>query len=314
VFDVVCLGILVADVVARPIDSLPPHGELALLEGISVHGGGGALNAATWLSRWGLRVASAGKVGADLFGDFLLGLLDERGVRRTGVLRDPGVATSSTVALVHSDGDRTFLNFQGANATLRADELDPDEPFAGRALVYTGALALPALDGEPAAAVLAEARARGILTALDTVFDSTGRWNRVLPCLAHVDVFTPSQAEARGISGFEDPPAAAAWLRERGVGEVAITLGARGCYASGADFEGYVEPVPAVAVDGTGAGDAFVAGLLYGKLAGWSFERAVQLGNAAGAKATTAVGAAEAAAGLQETLAFATDPDATTRL
>ena len=68
----------------------------------------------------------------------------------------------------------------------------------------------------------------------------------------------------------------------------------------GDGFEGYVEPVAVAAVDGTGAGDAFNAGVLYGKLAGWPFERCVQLGNAAGAQATTAVGAAEAATDLRE--------------
>ena len=86
---------------------------------------------------------------------------------------------------------------------------------------------------------------------------------------------------------------------------VAITLGEKGCYASGAGFEGYVGPVPVHAIDGTGAGDAFVAGVLYGKLAGWSFERCVRLGNAAGARATTVVGAAEGVASLEETLALA---------
>ena len=115
----------------------------------------------------------------------------------------------------------------------------------------------------------------------------------------------PGRAEARGVTGLDDPREAAAWLRERGVGEVAITLGEKGCYASGAGFEGYVEPVPVQAIDGTGAGDAFVAGVLYAKLEGWSFERSVRLGNAAGAQATTVVGAAEGVASLEETLALA---------
>jgi sugar/nucleoside kinase (ribokinase family) len=303
--DVVCLGILVADVIARPVDAFPQRGSLGLVDELTLHGGGGVLNSASWLARWGMKVAAAGKVGADPFGDYLLGLLDERGVEREGVHRDPEVPTSATVVLVDSAGDRTFLHLPGANGALRAEELDTRVLFGGRALLYTGALVMPALDGEPAASILAEARTRGLLTALDTVFDSTGRWSRVLPSLPHVDLFMPGLAEARGVSGLDDPPAAAAWLREQGVGEVAIKLGEQGCYASGAGFEGYLEPIQVRAVDGTGAGDAFVAGALYGKLAGWSFERSVRLGNAAGAQATTAVGAAEGVASLEETLALA---------
>ena len=87
--------------------------------------------------------------------------------------------------------------------------------------------------------------------------------------------------------------------------EVALTLGADGCYAAGDGFEGYA-PAPQVeTVDGTGAGDAFAAGLLYGKLAGWAFEDSVRFANAAGALATTAVGAFEGVRGLDETLACA---------
>jgi sugar/nucleoside kinase (ribokinase family) len=302
--DVVCLGPLVADVIARPLDSLPPRGGLGLVDELSLRGGGGALNAATWLARWGLHVGVVGKVGADLFGDFVLGLLSERGIGADAVLRDSEVATSATVVLVHSDGDRTFLHLQGASAALRAGELAPGALYAARALLYPAALALPALDGEPAAAILAEGRRRGLLTVVDAAFDSTGRWSRVLPVLDHADLFVPALLEARAITGHEDPAAAAAWLRERGARQVAIKLGGQGCYASGAGFEGYVEAPAVSVVDTTGAGDAFVAGVVYGTLAGWSFERAVRLGCAAGARATTVLGASDGAASLEETLAL----------
>jgi sugar/nucleoside kinase (ribokinase family) len=58
-------------------------------------------------------------------------------------------------------------------------------------------------------------------------------------------------------------------------------------------------------VDGTGSGDAFVAGLLYARLAGWPLERSAALANATGALAATAVGAVEGVRDLAETLAFA---------
>ena len=74
---------------------------------------------------------------------------------------------------------------------------------------------------------------------------------------------------------------------------------------SGPAFEGYV-PAPAVAaVDGTGSGDAFAAGLLYATLAGWGFERGVRFACAAGALATSAVGAYAGVLGVEETLALA---------
>jgi sugar/nucleoside kinase (ribokinase family) len=306
--DVVCLGILVADAIARPVGELPERGSLGLVDEISLHGGGCALNTASALARLGLDAGAAGKVGDDAFGAFLLALLDERGVDRAGVLVDPAVATSATVVLVDSSGERTFLHLPGASASVRAEELDRSHLFSGRCLHLAGALVLEALDGEPGARLLAEARSRGLMTSLDTVWDATGRWERVLPALPHLDLFAPSLLEGRAISGENEPAAVASWFRERGAREVVLKCGASGCYASGEGFEGALEAFPVVAIDGTGAGDAFVAGLLYGRLAGWPLERSSRFANAVGALATTAVGAVEGVRGLKETLALAFPP------
>jgi sugar/nucleoside kinase (ribokinase family) len=309
--DVVCLGILVADAIARPVDEVPPRGSLGLVEGISLHGGGCALNTASALTRLGLEAGVAGKVGDDAFGAFLLGLLDERGVDRRGVLTDAAVATSATVALVDSLGERTFLHLPGANASLRAEEIDRTLLFSGRALHLAGALVLESLDGEPAAGILADARSHGLVTSLDTVWDASGRWERVLPALPHVDLFAPSLAEGQAISGAEKPAAVAAWLRARGAGAVALKCGADGCFVAGDDFEGALAGPSVIAVDSTGAGDAFVAGLLYGRLEGWTLERSARFANAVGALATTAVGALGGVQGAEETLALAGLSDGT---
>jgi sugar/nucleoside kinase (ribokinase family) len=305
VTDVVCLGILVADAIARPVDEVPPRGALELVDEISLHGGGCALNSASALVRFGLEAAVVGKVGADPFGDFILQLLDERGLDRRGVVQDSAVSTSATVVLVDSAGERTFLHLPGANGRLRREELDEDALFSGRALHVAGALVMPELDGSPTAGILEEAKARGLTTSLDTVWDATGRWERLLPSLPHLDLFVPSLAEGSAISREPEPESVAAWLRKRGVGTVAIKLGAEGCFVASEEFEGFVAAPAVDAIDGTGSGDAFAAGLLYGHLAGWPLERAAALANAAGALAATAVGAVEGVRGLEDTLALA---------
>jgi len=301
-FDVVCLGILVADVISRPVDDVPQTGSLGLVGEVSLRGGGCALNTATALARLGRTTAVAGKLGVDALGDFLADVLDERGIDRRGVIRDASVPTSATVVLVAHDGERTFLHAKGANAQLRSDELDPDLLFSGRFLHVAGALVLDALDGDPCAAVLAEAKQRGVRTSLDTVWDASGTWKRILPCLPYVDLFAPSIAEAQAISGERDVEAAAARLQRLGAREVVIKLGPNGCYIAG---KGYVPAVDVSVVDATGAGDAFCAGLLYGALEGWPLERSCRLANAAGALATTAVGATEGLRDLRTTLAVA---------
>jgi len=300
--DVTCLGILVADVIARPVEGMPEAGGLDLVEEIALRGGGCALNTGTALARLGVTVACAGKVGADAFGSFVLGLLDERGIDRSLVVRDEAAATSATVVLVDAAGERTFLHLPGANGTVRLDELDLDRLLGTRVLHVAGSLVMPALDGEPTARLLEEARRRGIWTSLDTVWDATGRWERLEPSLPHLDLLCLGGSEAAAVSGERDPAAAAAWARARGAATVAVKLGPDGSYVDGDGFAGHVPARTVDAVDSTGAGDAFVAGMLYAHLQGWPLERAAVLANALGAAATTAVGAAEGLPTIEEVL------------
>lgn len=291
--EVVCLGIVVADVVCRPVEALPPRGTLARVDEMSLHGGGCALNTATVLSRLGRHVAVAGKIGTDPFGTFLEALAARRGLDTSALIRDPECPTSATVVLVDAEGERTFLHCAGANDQLHAGDIDLELISRTRALHVAGSFLMSSLDGEPTAEILASARRNGVVTSLDTAFDPTEQWFRLQSCLPHVDILCASLPEAAGVSGSDNPERAAQWLRQRGVSNVAIKLGADGCYAHADDFVGHVGAHAVDVVDGTGAGDAFVAGLLHGHLAGWSFETSVRFANAAGALSTTSTGATD---------------------
>jgi sugar/nucleoside kinase (ribokinase family) len=303
--DIVCVGILVADVVVQQVDEIPPGGSLGLVGGVELHGGGCALNVASAAARLGLRASVCGKVGADALGDHLIHLLDEREVDTHQVLRAADATTSASVVLVAGDGERTFLHAPGANARLGASELDLDALYDARCVHAAGTGLLEQLDGEPLARILEGARGRGLTTSLDTAWDASGRWERVVPCLEHVDIACPSLAEARAVSGEQDIPAVAAWFRAHGPEWVALTMGPDGCYAAGPGFEGHVAAPHVEVVDSTGAGDAFAAGLVHARLAGWELDRAVRFACAAGALATTTVGASSGRAGLAETVALA---------
>ena len=83
--EVVCLGILVADIFASPIDSLPAAGELKLVDRYMLNAGGCAANTAACLRRLGRKVRVVGKVGEDLFGDFVKKDLERLGVDTSAV-------------------------------------------------------------------------------------------------------------------------------------------------------------------------------------------------------------------------------------
>lgn len=303
--DVACLGILVADLLGRPIDSLPPRGRLGLVEQMTLHIGGCAANTGIDLARLGVSTAVLGKVGADGLGDFVVHTLERSGLDTRGVVRDADATTSATMVLVGSDGERTFLHHLGGNARYRADEVNWEVIGETRLLHVAGALVMPALDGPPMAGVLRRGREKGLLTSLDTVWDATGKWMQTLgPCLAYTDYFLPSLSEAQEITGRKEPRDVARALRDAGVRTVGLKLGEAGCYVQTADAELNVPAFKVHAVDGTGSGDAWDAGFLCGILNGWDLERTARFANAVGAFCVTAVGATAGVRSLEETEAF----------
>jgi len=300
--DAVCLGILVADAVARPIDSWPERGRLVLVPDMQLHTGGCAGNTAVGLARMGFSVGIIGKVGADGFGDFYLRAMQREKVDTAGIIADSSCHTSATMVMVHSDGERSFVHYLGANAKLRAEDANMGLVRKARLLHVAGALLTPALDGEPCAGILREAKAAGIITAMDTAWDSTGRWMKaVAPCLPHVDYFVPSVEEARMMTGKKEPRDVAQALLDAGAGTVALKMGTSGCYVRTRDRELRLPAYRVATVDATGAGDAFAAGFLAGVLLGWDLERTAKLANAAGGLCTTAMGCTAGLRSLKET-------------
>jgi sugar/nucleoside kinase (ribokinase family) len=297
---------MVADVVGYPLTALPDSGRLVLVDHMSLHTGGCAVNTATGLARLGLPVEVIGKVGDDPFGDFLLDRLGERGIGTRSVSRDPELGTSATMVMVDRDGERRFVHYMGANASLKLADVDLDLTDSASILHVAGALVLPGIDGEPAAKLLKRARAAGVTTSLDTVWDDTGRWmDRLGPCLAHVDYFVPSLAEAQALTGLHEPEAVAGALLDRGVKTVGLKMGAQGCLVMTRGGESLRVPAFEVeSIDATGAGDAFAAGFIAGVWKGWSLREAAHLANAVGALCVTGLGAAGGVGTLPETLAF----------
>jgi len=303
--DVTCLGILVADLVGKPVDEYPTRGKLVLVDQLELHSGGCAANTGVSLAKIGVDTAVIGKVGNDGLGDFMIGVLKKNGIDSRGVVRDPNVGTSGTMVMVHSDGERSFIHYIGANAGLTEDDVDYGLLKDTKILHVAGTFLMPGIDGEPTACVLKKAQEMGITTALDTAWDSKGQWMNVLkPCLSYADYFVPSIEEARMITGKHDPADVAKVLMDHGVKIVGLKMGEEGCYIRSADEEIRIPKFDVQAVDACGAGDAFAAGFLTGVLYGWDIEKTGRFANAVGASCVMALGATTGIKSLEETLAF----------
>lgn len=303
---IVCLGIMVADVVGRPLKAVPDLGSLVLVDEMSLHTGGCAVSSASALARLGLPVELIGKVGDDPFGDFLINELRQRGVGITGVKRDVNVGTSATMAMVAPEGERRFVHYIGANAALTFKDIDLEVIKQASILHIAGSLVMPGIDGEPTAEILRIAQEAGVVTFLDTVWDDTGRWNELLgPCLPYINYFVPSLPEGQAITGETEPVAVAQALQDRGVSVVGLKMGEEGCVVLGP--QGEIIRYPSYRVDvvnTTGAGDAYAAGFIAGVWQGWSLDKTARFANAVGALCVIGLDASGGITTTEETLAF----------
>ncbi len=289
---VACLGIVVADLVARPVRDLPGPGKLSLVEQMTLHTGGCAVNTGIALVKLGAQVSILGCTGDDVLGQFVADELRKYAVDIRGLRCRKDCSTSATMVLVHPDGERSFLHHLGANALFGPEDIDFSIIEECRCLHIAGALVMPAMDGESTAEILERARRQGITTSLDTAWDASGRWLQTLQlCLPHLDYFMPSLEEARELSGLTEPEAILDFFLERGPATVILKMGASGSIARNSTETQVVPAIPSSSVDTTGAGDCFAAGFLRGLLEGWSLQQCLRLGNAAGSLCIRSIGA-----------------------
>lgn len=141
-----------------------------------------------------------------------------------------------------------------------------------------------------------EARARGLLTAVDPQFPLVALDPPWLPALddllPHVDLLLCDEREARGITGLERLEDCGARLREAGAKTVVVKRGEQGALIFTPDGATLTQPAVTLGafVDSIGAGDAFDAGYLYGMLQGWQAARCAQFAAIAAGFSVTGIG------------------------
>jgi sugar/nucleoside kinase (ribokinase family) len=306
--DVVCVGILVADAIAKPVDRIPEKGRLELVDTLSLYTGGCAANAAIDLARIGRKAAVIGKIGNDGFGSFLCRSLEQAGLDTGGIVKSDDDATSASLVIVSSDGERSFIHSVGANGTFSEKDISYNIVDQSAIVMVAGCMLMPTFDGPDCALFLKKSKERGKITALDTAWDSKGRWMKILsPCMPFIDYFLPSYEEAVELSGLKDPEEIADCFLNMGPHTVVIKLGKDGCFAK-SRLTGEKHRIPTYtkvhAVDTTGAGDAFCAGFLAALSAGRSLLDCVRFANAVGTHCVMAPGASTGIRSEAEILSF----------
>ena len=288
------------------VDFLPASDEpLSAVEGFDRRPGGAPANVAVRLAQLDETPWFWTRVGADPFGDFLAGTLDNRGLPDRFVERDPDAKT--TLAFVSGDpaAEVRFVFYRDGTADTRLEPgRVPDEVLADVEWVLVGSVLLAS---DPSRTAIRDLVERAGEYGCTVVFDVNARpelWrgadfaSEVGALLPHVDVVKASREDLEP-AGFSsaDVAALAGAIQDVGPHTVFLTRGSEGAAASATDAAPW-GPAEAShpgydvdSVDETGAGDAFTAGVVDALADGQrDLESVLAHGNAVAAASTTRPG------------------------
>ncbi|OAY60489.1 probable fructokinase-6, chloroplastic [Manihot esculenta] len=264
---VVCFGEML-------IDFVPTTNGLSLSEAPAFKKapGGAPANVAVGIARLGGSSAFIGKVGEDEFGYMLANILKENNVNNEGMRFDPGARTALAFVTLRNDGEREFMFYRNPSADmlLQEDELDFDLIRKAKIFHY-GSISLitePCKSAHMAAAKAA--KDAGVLLSYDPNLrlplwaSAESAREGILSIWELADIIKISEEEISFLTKGEDPydDAVVRKLFHPNLKMLLVTEGADGCRYYTKEFSGRVKGLKADAVDTTGAGDAFVAGIL----------------------------------------------------
>ena len=273
--DVLCVGHASYDLVFS-VAHHPAEDEKISAEGFIGCGGGPAANAAVTVAKLGFKASFAGYLGQDLYGDNHYQELLDFGVHTNLIVRDLSPTSLSTV-LVKPDGKRALINYKGETRPLPSGAINFSS-VTPKVVLFDG--------HEPylSQSLLERAQSESIPTVLDagSVHEGT------LALMGEVDYLVCSEKFARQLAGDEE----AALTR---LGEISpavvITLGEKGLIWRRGQEHGALPAFPIIAIDTTGAGDAFHGAFAAAVSSRLNWPDVLRFASAAGSLCCTKIGA-----------------------
>ena len=253
--------------------------------------GGSAANTILGIAGLGGRTAYAGKVGNDPLGQFCLE--DMRANQVTVDVPFSDGPTGTCLVLITDDAQRTMLTYLGVSADVGPDDVDPKLLNRSKAVYVEGYLfsaETPRKAAYRAVELAADSEALLALTVSDAFLVDLFRDEFLELARGPVDVLFCNEEEARSLLKNDDTQECARQLGSW-VPRVAVTLGGDGAILVQEGQLTHVPGVAAQAIDTTGAGDMFAAGVLFGLTNGLSFEQSARLAHHAAARIVSQLGA-----------------------
>ncbi|WCJ36568.1 pfkB-like carbohydrate kinase family protein [Euphorbia peplus] len=301
---VVCFGEML-------IDFVPTVAGVSLAEAPAFKKapGGAPANVAVCISRLGGSSAFIGKLGEDDFGYMLADILKQNNVDNSGVRYDPNARTALAFVTLRDDGEREFLFFRHPSADMLLNEAELDMNLLKKASIFHyGSISLIAEPCRSAhLAAMRIAKNSGSILSYDPNL-RLALWpspesarEGIMSIWEEADIIKISEDEIVFLTGGDDPNDDDVVLKKLfhpNLKLLIVTEGSKGCRYYTKAFKGRVAGVKVKAVDTTGAGDAFVGGLLSSLASDLSIlkderrlREALLFGNACGAVTVTERGA-----------------------
>jgi len=306
--DVLVCGNLVADIIGRPINlkKAIQLGSLTFVDEIQLFTGGLGCNLSIDLAKLGLKVGIIGRVGNDRWKELFFSTLQREGVDTQGIIIDDDHPSSATMVCVDQSGERTFFHVVGAHGFLSTnDVLERLNLISNTEVLALGYYSMmPTLEPDLPDVLKTLKEKTGVKILIDTAGSVGPQLDDLSRSFPYIDFFIPSYEEAEMLTGCTEPSEMVKVFRTRGArGIIGVKLGARGCYLTN-EVESVTVPAFTVekVVDTTGAGDAFLAGVITGYLYGMDLMQIAEFANMVGACCVQAIGASTGVRSYEETL------------
>ena len=290
-------GVTNVDLLYVGMGRIPEEGEEIYAKEFRICLGGGAPGTAVTAARLGIPVRLATFLGNDLFSGFAHEELKRSHVELSNLLPqgETQIPVNVTSVMI-TERDRTFASYGYDKKPDREQMETLYQMSKGAKLAQMQLGFLP---------VYRRLKEEGTKLLLDFGWDEELSLEKYRDYIELADYYTPNQKEAMKITGTASPQDAIEVLA-RYIANPLVELDKDGALLLSGGSLIHVEAIPEFTYrDATGAGDAFLAGLMYGLFHDYGFQDAVLFGNITGGKCITEAGALTAWVGEEELLAIA---------
>ncbi len=274
------IGMLNVDLLYSGMERIPNEGEELFSKGFDVQLGGGMPATLINLARLGIPTEFCTFLGKDIFSNFIKEQLEHYSAKYHNLYRGNGTPLTIT-SIVTTKSDRTFISYCDDSCL---NEVGNDEIYQNLKGSKIVDMQIGFLE------VYKKLKKDGAKLVFDMGWDDDMSLEKYSEYLELADYYTPNQKEALRITNTSNVQDAADKLK-RYFKQVVIKLDKDGCFYTDGEAAYIVPPLDnVVAVDSTGAGDAFLSGFIYGLYHDYDIESAIRFGNITGGTCVQGIG------------------------